>query len=47
MVQMFPFPFYRPAESALLKDDVPVVRRDPIYYHAVRDHIQTLVMAKP
>ena len=47
MAQMFPFSFYQPAPSGILKNDMPLARRDPAYFRAVLDHIRKLVMAKP
>jgi hypothetical protein len=45
--QMFPFRFYRPANSARVTAEMPPDERDPAYFHAVLDHIQQLVMRVP
>jgi hypothetical protein len=42
--QMFPFRFYRPAPDTRVTADMPVGERDPVYFHAVLDHIQEKVM---
>lgn len=41
--QRFPFRFM-PGAGATVADDMPVAERDPAYFHAVLDHIASLVL---
>ncbi len=43
-VQMFPFRFYQPGNDTRVTAAMPVDERDPVYFHAVLDHVQKLVM---
>ena len=47
-VQAQRFPFrYMPAKDAALRDDMPEPERDMVYFHAVLDHIASLVLRQP
>jgi hypothetical protein len=47
-VQAQRFPFrYMPAPSTELRDDLPEMDRDMVYFHAVLEHIAKLTMKKP
>jgi hypothetical protein len=43
-VQMFPFPFYQPAKTGVVRDDMPVEQRDPAYFKAVLEHVRKLIL---
>jgi hypothetical protein len=44
-VQIFPFRHFQPARSPRVAAGMPVDQRDPAYFHAVLDHIRSLVVA--
>jgi hypothetical protein len=43
-VQMFPFRFYLPARGTRVAAGMPPGERDPVYYHAVLEHIRNAVL---
>lgn len=44
--QRFPFRFL-PASTARVRDDLPEPERDMVYFHAVLDHVASLVLKQP
>jgi hypothetical protein len=47
-VQAQRYPFrYMPAQSAEVRDEMPEMERDMIYFHAVLDHMAELTLRKP
>jgi hypothetical protein len=42
-LQMFPFRFYMPASGMKVTTEMPVEQRDPVYFHAVLEHIRKTV----
>lgn len=41
--QNFPFRYYRPSRAARVADTMPAAERDQAYFHAVLDHVRSLI----